>query len=189
MAGGDVTLLLHAWREGNLDARDRLLGAVYGELRERAAARLRHERRDHLLQPTALVHEAYVRLVDQRRPNWQNRAHFYAIAGEMMRRILIDHARADRRHKRSGRWIRVPIHDAVADTPGPSAELIDLDAALTRLATFDPRKSRIAELRFFGGLSLEETAHVLELSIATIERDWRLTRAWLRAELTGEPSS
>ena len=188
MAGGDVTLLLHAWREGNLDARDRLLAAVYDELRAQAAARLRHERKHHLLQPTALVHEAYVRLVDQRRPNWQNRAHFYAIAGEEMRRILIDHARADRRHKRSGRWMRVPIHDEVADIPGPSAELMDLDAALTRLATFDPRKSLIAELRFFGGLSVEETAHVLDLSIATIERDWRLTRAWLRTELTGEPS-
>jgi RNA polymerase sigma-70 factor (ECF subfamily) len=165
-------------------ARDQLVGVVYNELHRRAAACLRGERRDHTLQPTALVNEAYLRLVDQRAA-WQNRAQFLGVAAQMMRRVLVDHARRRRMAKRSGKWLRVTLHDHVAEVPGPDVELLDLDAALTRLAAFDPRKSEIAELRFFGGLSLEETARLLDLSVATVERDWRAGRAWLFAAMKG----
>jgi RNA polymerase sigma factor (TIGR02999 family) len=158
---------------------------VYDELRRRAAAYLRRERRDHTLQPTALVHEAYLRLIDQRRVVWQNRAQFFGVASSMMRRILVDRARARRMAKRSGRWARVTLDEARAGTPPVDVEVLDLDAALTRLAAFDPRKSQIAELRFFGGLSLEETSHVLRLSVATVERDWQAARAWLFKTMSG----
>ena len=161
------------------------MGVVYSELHRRAAAYLRRERPGHTLQPTALVNEAYLRLVPQQRVIWQNRAHFFGIAAQMMRRILVDHARGGRMEKRSGRWVRVTLHDDLAKSRESDAAVLDLDAALTRLAEFDPRKSRIAELRFFGGLSLEETAHVLDLSVATVERDWRAARAWLYAALKG----
>jgi RNA polymerase sigma factor (TIGR02999 family) len=157
---------------------------VYGELHQRAAGYLRRERRDHTLQPTALVHEAYLRLVDQRAA-WKNRAHFLAVAAQMMRRVLVDHARRRKMAKRPGRWVRVRLDERVAEMPAPDVELLDLDAALTRLAAFDPRKSQIAELRFFGGLSLEETGHVLGLSIASVERDWQAARAWLFAAMKG----
>jgi RNA polymerase sigma factor (TIGR02999 family) len=140
---------------------------------------LRRERRDISLQPTGLVHEAYLRLVDQKRAVWQNRAQFYAVASQMMRRILVDQARARRRNKRSGQWTRVTLDEARAVAWPLAVEILDLDAALTRLAVFDPRKSQIAELRFFGGLTLEETSHVLQLSVATVERDWQAARAWL----------
>jgi RNA polymerase sigma-70 factor, ECF subfamily len=180
----DVTALLRAWSDGDLHARDQLMPVVYGELHRRAAAHLRRERRDHTLQPTALVHEAYLRLVDQR-VAWKNRAQFLGVAAQMMRRVLVDHARRRRMAKRSGRWVRVTLDERVAGMPAPDVELLDLDAALTRLAAFDPRKSQIAELRFFGGLSLEETGHVLGLSIATVERDWQAARAWLFAAMKG----
>ena len=157
---------------------------VYDELHRRAAAYLRRERRDHTLQPTALVNEAYLRLVDQRAA-WQNRAQFLGVAAQMMRRILVDHARRGKMAKRSGGWVRVTLDDRAAAMPTPDVELLDLDAALTRLATFDPRKSQIAELRFFGGLSLDEAAHLLGLSIATVEREWQAARAWLYAALKG----
>jgi RNA polymerase sigma factor (TIGR02999 family) len=179
----DVTALLRAWRAGDEQARDRLIALVYGALHRRAAAYLRRERRDHTLQATALVHEVYLRLVDQRRIDWQNRAQFYGVAAGMMRRILVDHARRGRMAKRSGRWMRVSLHDGAAAVDPPDAEILDLDVALTRLAEIDPRKTRIAELRFFGGLSLQETAHVLGLSIATVERDWQVARAWLYGAL------
>ncbi|HEX8028760.1 MAG TPA: sigma-70 family RNA polymerase sigma factor [Vicinamibacterales bacterium] len=182
----DVTALLRAWRAGDEQARDRLMPLVYDALHRRAAAYLRRERRDHTLQATALVNEVYLRLVDQRRIDWQNRAQFYGVAAGMMRRILVDHARGRRTAKRSGRWVRVSLHDHAAVHP-PDAEILDVDAALTRLAGTDPRKARIAELRFFGGLSLQETAHVLGLSIATVERDWQVARAWLYAALKGPP--
>ena len=165
-------------------ARDRLMPVVYAELHRRAAAYLRRERRDHTLQPTALVNEAYLRLVDQRAA-WQNRGQFLGVAAQMMRRVLVDHARRGRMAKRSGRWLRVTLHEHVAEVAGPDVEILDLDRALTRLAAFDPRKSEIAELRFFGGLSLEETAGVLGLSVATVERDWQAARAWLFAALNG----
>jgi RNA polymerase sigma factor (TIGR02999 family) len=182
----NVTRLLHAWREGNLAARDELMPLVYDELRRRAAAHLRRERGGHTLQPTALVHEAYLRMVDQR-ASWRNRSQFFGVAAEMMRRILVDRARARRAAKRSGQWARVTLDDAVAVTRSADVDVLDLDAALTRLAALDPRKSRIAELRFFGGLSLQETGDVLEVSVATVERDWQFARAWLYDALSSPP--
>lgn len=182
--GTDVTELLHAWSAGDSGARDRLLPLVYAELRRRAAGHLRRERRGHTLQPTALVHEVYLKLVDQRRPQWRNRAQFFGVAAELMRRILVDRARARRAGKRSGQWIRVTVAEPAGLAHPVQPEVLDLDAALTRLATFDGRMSRIAELRFFGGLSLQETAEVLDLSLATIERQWQAARAWLYKELT-----
>jgi RNA polymerase sigma factor (TIGR02999 family) len=173
-----VTKLLRAWSDGNDDARNQLIPLVYEELRRRAAAQIRRERPGHTLQPTALVHEAYLRLVDQR-VAWQNRAQFFGVAAEMMRRILVDRARAHRAGKRSGQWARVTLDPALAVAGPPEVDLLDLDRALTRLAEFDPRKSRIAELRFFGGLSLKETGDALGLSLATVERDWQFARAWL----------
>jgi len=174
-----VTELLQAWGGGDLGARDRLMPLVYQELRRRAAAYLRREARDHTLQPTALVHEAYLRLVDQRRAVWQNRAQFFGVASQMMRRILVDRARGRRMAKRSGRWARVTLDEAAAVSPQADVDVLDLDEALTRLAAFDPRKSQIAELRFFGGLSLAETGELLGISLATVERDWQAARAWL----------
>jgi RNA polymerase sigma factor (TIGR02999 family) len=182
----DVTALLHAWTEGDIAARDQLVTVVYQELRRRAAGQLRRERRGHTLQPTALVHEAYMRLVDQRRVVWQNRGQFFGVACQMMRRILVDRARAHRMAKRSGQWARVTLDDFVRATPPVSVDVLDLDAALTRLAAFDPRKSQLAELRFFGGLSLAEAGEAVGISIATAERDWQAARAWLLKELRGE---
>jgi RNA polymerase sigma factor (TIGR02999 family) len=184
----DVTTLLYAWREGDVEARDRLMLVVYQELRRRAAAYLRRERQDHTLEPTALVHEAYLRLVKQDRVDWQNRAQFFGVASQMMRRILIDHARSGKMAKRSGQWLRVTLDEGVADLAPPDVQILDLDRALVRLAEFDHRKSQIAELRFFGGLSLAEVAHVLDISVSTVERDWQIARAWLYAALKGEPT-
>jgi RNA polymerase sigma factor (TIGR02999 family) len=181
----DVTTLLYAWREGDADARDRLMLVVYEELRRRAAAYLRRERQGHTLEPTALVHEAYLRLVKQDRTDWQNRAQFFGVASQMMRRILIDHARGGKMAKRSGQWLRVTLDEGVADLAPPDLQVIDLDRALVRLAKFDNRKSQIAELRFFGGLSLAEVGHVLGISVATVEREWQTARAWLYAALKG----
>jgi RNA polymerase sigma factor (TIGR02999 family) len=180
----DVTELLQAWGGGDLEARDRLMPLVYRELRRRAAAYLRRERRDLTLQPTALVHEAYLRLVDQRSVVWQNRAHFFAVASQMMRRILVDRARGRRMGKRSGRWARVTLEEGARVTHPSDVDVLDLDDALTRLAAFDPRKSQVAELRFFGGLSLEETGEALGVSLATVERDWQAARAWLYKTLS-----
>lgn len=183
-SGHEVTTLLHAWRAGDADARDRLMSLVYAELRRRAAAQMRRERRDHTLQPTALVHETYLRLIDQTRANWQDRAQFFRMASEIMRRILVDRARAHRTHKRSGQWSRMSLDETIAVTDGADVEVLDLDRALTRLASFDRRKSQVAEFRFFAGLSLEETAQLLEVSRATVERDWQTARAWLFKELS-----
>jgi RNA polymerase sigma-70 factor, ECF subfamily len=185
MGTSEVTTLLRAWSEGDEAARDRLLGLVYVDLRRRAAAHLRRERRNHTLQPTGLVHEAYLRLVEQPGVAWQNRAHFLAIASRMMRRILIDHARRGRMAKRSGRWAQVELSESLAGTLPPDIDVLALHEALNRLDDFDPRKSRIAELRFFGGLSLQEMAHVLDISVATAERDWQAARAWLFHALNG----
>jgi RNA polymerase sigma factor (TIGR02999 family) len=185
-SGHDVTALLHAWTAGDTDARDRLMAVLYQELRRRAAARLLRERPGHSLQPTALVHEAYLRLVDQRRIEWRNRGQFFGVASEIMRRILVDHARAHRMAKRSGQWARVTLDDKVRAMPPLDVEVLDLDSALIRLAAFDPRKSQLAELRFFGGLSLEEAGEALGISLATAERDWQAARAWLSKELRGE---
>jgi RNA polymerase sigma factor (TIGR02999 family) len=182
----DVTELLHAWTEGDLAARDRLMAVVYRELRRRAAMYLRRERHEYTLQPTALVHEVYLRLVDQRRAAWHNRSQFFGIASQIMRRILVDRARARRMPKRSGRWARVTLDPAVKAAPPIDVDVLDLDTALTRLAQFDARGTQFAELRFFGGLSLEEAADAVGVSRATAERDWLAARAWLFKELSGE---
>jgi RNA polymerase sigma factor (TIGR02999 family) len=184
--GHDVTALLHAWTAGDTEARDRLMAVLYQELRRRAAAQLRRERPGHPLQPTALVHEAYLRLIDQRRVVWQNRGQFFGVACQIMRRILVDHARAHRRAKRSGQWARVTLDEKLRAMSPVDVDVLDLDAALTRLTAFDPRKSQLAELRFFGGLSLEEAGESLGISLATAERDWQAARAWLLKELRGE---
>jgi RNA polymerase sigma factor (TIGR02999 family) len=159
------------------------MALIYRELRRRAAAHVRGERRGDTLQPTALVNEAYLRLVGQNRLVWQNRSHFLAIASQMMRRILVDRARAHRTPKRSGRWERVTLDAALRVAPAIDVDLLDLDAALTRLAAVDSRKCRLAELRFFSGLTLEEAGEVLGISTATAERDWQAARAWLFKEL------
>jgi len=181
----DLTGPLQAWGEhGDVEARDQLLPLVYRDLQRRAGAYLRRERAGHTLQATALVHEAYLRLIKQDRITWKNRAQFFGVAAEMMRRILVDRARARKMEKRSGRWLRVTMHDDMALGWEKDVDLIDLDVALTELASFDARKSQIAEQRFFGGLSLDETGQLLGVSVATVERDWQAARAWLRARLT-----
>ena len=184
----DITELLHAWAGGNAGALEELLPLVYADLRRRAGAYMRRERRNHTLEPTALVHEAYLKLVDQRRATWQNRGQFFGVASQMMRRILVDRARARRMAKRSGRWARVTLDDGVRAAASPiNVDVLDLDAALTRLAAFDSRKCQLAELRFFGGLSLEEASEALGISTATADRDWQTARAWLLKELRATP--
>jgi RNA polymerase sigma factor (TIGR02999 family) len=179
-----VTGLLRAWGEGDTKAGDRLMPLVYAELRKRAAAYLRRERPGHTLQPTALVHEAYVRMAGQDRAAWKNRAQFFGVAACMMRRILVDHARALNMAKRAGRLINVELQDDHAVVAAPDIDVLALDEALTRLASFDARKTAVAELRFFSGLSVEETAQVLGVSVATVEREWQVARAWLYSALT-----
>jgi RNA polymerase sigma factor (TIGR02999 family) len=179
----DISALLTAWSRGDLGARDRLMPVVYEELRRRAKAYLRRERVGHTLQPTALVHETYLRLIKQERIEWQSRAQFYGIAAQMMRRILVDHARAHQMAKRSGQWTRVSLDDVVAPHHAQNVDVLDLHTALEELAGFDARKSQIAELRFFGGLTLEETGQILNVSIATVEREWQAGRAWLYSRL------
>jgi RNA polymerase sigma factor (TIGR02999 family) len=180
----DVTGLLVAWSNGEQAARDHLIDAVYGELRLLARGYLRRERTDHSLSPTALVHEAYLKLIDQRRVQWQNRAHFFAIAAHLMRRILVDHARAHGAAKR-GAGMKAPLQDVTLGTNPYDVDVLALDAALDRLAAIDERQSRLVELRFFGGLTVEETAAALDVSPVTVKRDWALARAWLYRELGG----
>ena len=182
----DVTELLRAWSDGDARALDALVPLVYEELRRRAAVALRRENVGHTLQPTALVHEAYVRLAGQRRIAWKNRAQFLGVAAEMMRRILVDRARARQAAKRSGGWSRVTL-EGLAERPAVDVDVLDLDAAMIELAELEPRGARIAELRFFGGLTLRETAEVLGVSMATVERDWQLAKAWLFGRL-GDPT-
>lgn len=184
MTSRDITDLLHEWAGGATSARDELMAVVYADLKRRAAVHLRGEARDLTLSPTALVHEAYLRLVDQRRAGWQNRSHFFAIASQMMRRILVDRARARRTAKRSGRWVRVTLDEGAKVEKPAAVDVLDLDSVLTRLATFDSRKCQLAELRFFAGLSIAEAAQTLGVSEATAERDWQAARAWLFKELT-----
>ena len=179
-----VTALLRAWSGGDQAARDELLPLIYGELRRRAAAHLRRERHGHSLQPTALVHEAYLRLVDQQ-VAWKNRAQFFGLASEMMRRILVDHARTRKRGKRDGALTRVELDEAVAIAEQRNVDLVSLDRALQELSKLDPRHARVVELRFFGGLTLEEAAEVLGASPATVKRDWSLARTWLYRRLKG----
>ena len=185
MDSAAVTGLLRAWGEGDTKAGDRLMPLVYAELRKRAAAYLRRERPGHTLQPTALVHEAYMRMAGQDRAAWKNRAQFFGVAACMMRRILVDHARALNMAKRAGRLINVELQDDHAVVAAPDIDVLALDEALTRLAAFDARKTAVAELRFFSGLSVEETAQVLGVSVATVEREWQVARAWLYSALKG----
>jgi RNA polymerase sigma factor (TIGR02999 family) len=181
-----ITQLLIAWSDGRHEALDALVPIVYADLKRIAAGYMQRERSDHPLQPTALVHEAYVRLVDQRRVQWRNRAHFFGVAAGMMRRILVDHARARRSDKRGGGLERVTLTGEDVAVPGPQQfDLLDLHHALERLAAFDPRQERIVELRYFGGLTIDEVAEVTELSAATVAREWTIAKAWLRAELSG----
>jgi RNA polymerase sigma factor (TIGR02999 family) len=172
-----ITQLLLKWREGDSSARENLMPLVYDELRRLASAYLRRERANHTLQPTALVNEAYLRLVDQQKVEWQNRAQF------LMRNILVDHARSDQAAKRGGRNFSISLSRADRVSEKPEIDLVALHEALERLAANDQQKGHIVELRFFGGLTIEETAEVLEISHATVERDWKMARAWLRCEL------
>ena len=180
---GTVSQLLRAWGGGDLQAREDLVPLVYQELRKRAAAYLRRERRDHMLQPTALVHEAYIRLMGHERVTWLNRAQFFGVASHIMRRILVDHARESQAHKRQG-GVRVMLDDGIGAVPPPACEVLMLDDALRDLARIDERQAHIVELKYFGGLSEEEVAGVLSLSRATISREWQSARAWLFRRMT-----
>lgn len=177
----DVTQLLVQWANGDKSALDDLTPLVYKELRRLAASHLRKERRSHTLQPTALVHEAYLRLVDQKNPNWQNRSHFFGVASQLMRRILVDHARKRQADKRAGQ--RVTLDEAVSFQKERSRELLALDGALSVLEKMDQRKSRAVELRYFGGLSMDEIAQTLDVSAVTVRRDLRMAEAWLNREM------
>jgi RNA polymerase sigma-70 factor, ECF subfamily len=180
----DVTLLLAEWAKGNQKALNELTPLVYRELRQLAARYLRRERQGHTLQPTALVHEAYLRLVDQSNPNWQNRSHFYGVAARLMRQILVDHARGKRAGKRAG--VQVPLDQTVSFERSRSRDLIALDAGLAALEKIDPRKCKAVELHYFGGLSTEEIAQVLDVSAMTVRRDLRMAEAWLHHEMQAE---
>lgn len=181
----EITRMLQEWSGGDRDALDALLPLVYTELHRQASRYLRRERPDHTLQTTALIHEAYMKLVDQREVNWQNRTHFFGIAAQMMRRILVDYARQRHRAKRGGIAEDLPLEKAaLVVSDERSIDLVALDEALTRLAEFDERQARIVELRYFSGLTIEETAEVLRISPATVKSDWNVAKAWLRHEIT-----
>ena len=187
---GEVTRLLQDCSDGNRDALDKLLPLVYNELRRLAHSYLSHERPDHTLQTTALVHEAYLKLIDQRSVNWQNRAQFFAISAQAMRRILLDNARRHSAAKRGSGGQKISL-DEVATLSGDSANesLIALDLALQKLETIDEAQSKIVELRYFGGLTIEETAEVLKISPSSIQREWTVARAWLYKTITGTPDT
>lgn len=179
----DITKKLLDLSAGDKDAAAKLLPFVYDELRALAARHLRRERPDHTLQPTALVHEAYLRLIDQSRANWKNRAHFCAVASEMMRRILVDHARKHHANKRGGNETRISLDEAVSFPQDVEVDVVAIDDALFDLARLDPQQSRIVELRFFGGLTLDETAEVMDISRSTVQREWNMAKAWLHNQL------
>lgn len=179
-----VTQLLKKWGDGDPSALDKLMPLVYSELRKQAARYLRRERQNHTLQPTALVNEAYLKLIDQRNTEWQNRAQFFGVAAQLMRRILVDHARQHQAAKRGGTSRdRLSITSAGRLGEKPDLDLLALHEALEELKTFDSQQERIVELRYFGGLSIEETAEVMGIGHATVERDWKIARAWLRRKL------
>ncbi len=186
---GAVSRLLQAWGRGDLQARDDLVPVVYRELRRRAGAYLRRERQDHTLQPTALVHEAFMRLVGQERVAWQNRAHFFAIASQTMRRILVDYAREHQAAKRPGAGVKVMLDDRIGAAQPRACEFIALDQALVELTRIDPRQGQIVELRYFGGLSEQEVGEVLSISRATVTREWQTARAWLYRRMTAGPAT
>ena len=180
----ELTQLLNSWSNGDDQALDKLIPLVYAELRKLARRYMGRENPDHTLQTSALINEAYLKLVDQQSVQWQNRAHFFAVAAQVMRHILIDHARAHRFAKRGAGAAKVSLDETAVLTDERASELIALDDALTTLASLDLRKSRIVELRFFGGLSIEETAEIMKVSPKTVTREWRSARAWLRQEMS-----
>jgi RNA polymerase sigma factor (TIGR02999 family) len=182
----EITALLEAWGGGDKSALDRLMPLVYDELRRLAHRYMSHERPGHTLQTTALVNEAYMRLVNWKDVRWENRAHFFAASAQMMRRILVDFARNRQYLKRGAGAIQVSLGEAAAFTECPSADLVALDEALTKLTEMDPRKGQVVEMRFFGGLSVKEVAEVLKVSDETVMRDWRLAKVWLLRELVGD---
>jgi len=182
----EITRLLHAWRGGDDAALERLAPLVYGELRKIAHGYMRAEREGNTMQATALVHEAYLRLVDAGSVDWQDRAHFFAVSAQMMRRILVDAARARVREKRGGNAAKLNLDEVPDLACGGSDDIVAVDEALEALAKLDPRKAKVIELRFFGGLSVEETAAVLRISPQSVMRDWRLARSWLIREIRGE---
>jgi len=183
-SSNEITQLLIELTDGNTEIVNQILPHVYDELRRLAGSYLRRERSDHTLQPTALVHEAYMKLVDQRQVKWQNRAHFFGIAAQVMRRILMDHARKHKADKRGGEAEKLPLEEGLLVVSNESSnQLLALDEALERLAKLDPQKAKIVELRYFGGLSIEETAEVIGVSVPTINRQWRMAKAWLFGEL------
>lgn len=182
-----ITELLIAWSDGRRDALDGLIPVVYGDLRRIAHSYLSRESAGHLLQPTALVSEAYIRLVDQRRVRWQNRAHFFGVAASMMRRILVDHARRQRAERRGRDWERVTLTELDVAAREPSqVDVLGLHESLEQLAVFDPQQARIVELRYFAGLTIAETAEVVGVSEATVVREWTIAKAWLRANLSAQ---
>ncbi|MCC6587133.1 MAG: sigma-70 family RNA polymerase sigma factor [Bryobacterales bacterium] len=184
----DLTRLLVEWKQGNKAALDTLTPVVYQELRRLAGSYLRRERPDHTLQPTALINEAYMRLVDQNTPQFQSRAHFFGVASQLMRQILVDHARAHRAAKRGGDGKKVSLEDATVFSEERSEDLLALDEALNKLTGFDERKAKVVELRFFGGLSIEEIGQALDISVATVGRELRMAQAWLFRAMNGEPA-
>jgi RNA polymerase sigma factor (TIGR02999 family) len=182
----DVTQVLAQMKDGDKRAADRLLPLVYDEFRALARHYLSQERMNHTLQPTALVHEAYMKLVDQTRVDWQGKNHFFAVAAQAMRRILVDHARSRQRDKRGGGRARVALDEACALSPQKDEDVLALDEALEKLASIDPRQAKVVELRFFGGMNVDEVAKALGVSKRTVEGDWTFARAWLARELRGE---
>jgi RNA polymerase sigma-70 factor (ECF subfamily) len=184
---GQVTEILRSWGEGDGKAAERLMPLVYEDLRRRAAVALRPERVGHTLTPTALVHEAYLRLVDQRLPPFESRQHFYGVAARVMRQVLVDHARARNAEKRNAGRQALPLDEGVPISDEKAGDLVALDEALRALGDFDPQKARLVELRYFTGLTIEEAAAMLGRSPATVKREWALARAWLHREISGRP--
>ena len=179
-----ITQLLERWSQGDEEALDQLMPLVYDELHRLAGAYLRSERREHTLQPTALVNEAYLKLIRQRNIQWQNRAQFFGVAAQLMRRILVDHARATYADKRGGDRVNVSLKNIGAFGTQPTTDVLALHDVLNRLAEIDANQSRIVELRFFGGLTIDEAAEVMQVSHSTVEREWKIAKAWLKRELT-----
>ena len=180
----NVTQLLKAWSNGEQESLEKLMPLVYSELHRLAHRYIGRERQGHTLQATALVHEAYERLINLKEVSWQNRAHFFGVSAQLMRRILVDYARSRRYTKRGGEWRQVPLNEAVAVFRDRQTDIVALDDALRDLADLDPRKARVVEMRFFGGLSIDETAEVLHVSSETVLRDWRLAKVWLLRQLS-----
>jgi RNA polymerase sigma factor (TIGR02999 family) len=183
----EISQLLRAWSEGDRTALDKLLPLVYDELRRMARRHMDRQQAGHTLQTTALIHEAYLKLIDQKEAHWRNRAHFFGVAAKAMRSILVDYARASHAAKRGGEAVLVSLDEAAVASDERAAELVALDDALASLAAIDRRKCQVVELRYFGGLSVEETAEVLKVSVETVARDWRLARTWLLRELSKAP--